>query len=123
MRGPSPTTCTHLFAVSALRRGAFSASLAVSQCRRKRNEAHAGAVWRSSPGTRGAFLLDRLVALGQNGVRVRPLGGDRAGEVRLGRFLHNPRVTPSEMVATAHARTAGLVNGRHVLVIQDTTSL
>ena len=27
------------------------------------------------------------------------------------------------MVATAHARTAGLVKGRHVLVIQDTTSL
>jgi hypothetical protein len=48
-----------------------------------------------------------------------PLGCDRAGEVRLGRFRHNPRVTPSEMVATAHARTAGLVKRRHVLAIQD----
>lgn len=54
---------------------------------------------------------------------MRPLGGNRAGEVRLGRFLHNPRVTPREMVATAGNRTAGLVKGRHVLVIQDTTSL
>ena len=59
---------------------------------------------------RRAFLLDRLFSVGQNGVRVLPLGGDRAGEVR--RFLHNPRVTPSEMVAIAHARTAGLVKGR-----------
>jgi hypothetical protein len=67
--------------------------------------------------------LERLVAVGQGGVRVRPLGGNRAGEVRLGRFLRNPRVTPAEMIATAGARTAGLVNGRHVLVIQDTTSL
>jgi hypothetical protein len=68
-------------------------------------------------------LLARLVAVGQRGVRVRPLGGDRAGEVRLGRFLHNARVTPDEMVATARTRTAGRVQGRHVLVIQDTTSL
>lgn len=63
------------------------------------------------------------MAVGQTGVRVRVLGGDRAGEVRLGRFLRNPRVTPAEMIATSNARTARLVNGRHVLAIQDTTSL
>lgn len=68
-------------------------------------------------------MLDRLVAVGQSGVRVRPLGGNRAGEVRIGRFLRNRRVTPGEMVASASARTAGLVKDRHVLVIQDTTSL
>jgi hypothetical protein len=68
-------------------------------------------------------LLDRLLAVGQAGVRVRPLGGNRAGEVRLGRFLRNRRVSSAEMVATACARTAGLVKGRHVLAIQDTTSL
>lgn len=82
-----------------------------------------GAVWRSPPGKRGAFLLDRLLAVGQSGVRVRPLGGSRAGEVRIGRFLRNRHVTPAEMVSTASARMAGLVAGRHVLVIQDTTSL
>jgi len=101
----------------------MSDSLAVNNHRRDRHGAYAGAVWRPPPGKRGAFLLERLLAVGQGGVRLRPLGATRAGEVRLGRFLHNDRVTPSEMVATARTRTAGLVQGRHVLVIQDTTSL
>jgi hypothetical protein len=56
----------------------------------------------------GAFLLDRLVTVGQAGVRVRPLGGNRAGEVRIGRFLRNDDVTPDEMVRTARAHTAAL---------------
>lgn len=51
------------------------------------------------------------------------LGGDRAGEVRLDRFLKNPRVTPAEMVAAARAHLLERVQGREVLVIQDTTSL
>jgi hypothetical protein len=71
----------------------------------------------------GAFVLDRLVTVGQSGIRIRPLGGDRAGEIRITRFLRNPRVTPTEMIATASARTAGLVTGRHVLLPQDTTGL
>jgi hypothetical protein len=61
--------------------------------------------------------------VGPAGARVRPLGGDRAGEVRFGRFLRNPHVTPEEMIATAAAHTASLVEGRHVLAIQDTTTL
>ncbi len=68
-------------------------------------------------------MLASLVENGIGGVRVRTLGVDRAGEVRLGRFLHNPRVTPDEMVATSRARTLARVAGRDVLVIQDTTSL
>jgi Transposase DDE domain len=68
-------------------------------------------------------LLSQLVARCNGGVRVRALGKDRAGEVRLGRFLHNKRVTPAEMVETARARTLKRVKGRHVLAIQDTTSL
>lgn len=68
-------------------------------------------------------MLSRLLAVGQAGVRVRPLGGTRAGEVRIGRFLRNHRVTPVEMISTASAHTARLVERRHVLVIQDTTSL
>lgn len=68
--------------------------------------------------------MARLLEVGPcGGARVRSLGGSRAGEVRLHRLLHNPRVTPAEMVATAAARTMGLVAGRHVLAIQDTTSL
>jgi hypothetical protein len=69
------------------------------------------------------FLLDRLITVGQSGVRVRPLGGDRAGEMRITRLLRNPRVTPAKMFATAASRTAGLVKGRHILAIQDTTTL
>ena len=38
---------------------------------------------------RGAFLLGRLLCLGQSGISLRTLGGDRAGEVRLDRFLKN----------------------------------
>jgi hypothetical protein len=67
--------------------------------------------------------LDRLVTVGQTGVRLCPLGGNRAGEVRIGRFLRNDDVTPGEMVRIARARTAGLVRGRHILAIQDTASL
>jgi hypothetical protein len=61
------------------------------------------------------------VELGGSGVRVCRLGKDRAGEIRLTRFLHNPAVTVSEMVATAAARTSTRVAGRHVLAIQDTS--
>ena len=51
------------------------------------------------------------------------MAGDRAGQVRFGRFLRNPRVTPAEMVATARSHLLNRVQGRDVLVIQDTTSL
>ena len=64
-----------------------------------------------------------MASLGQCGIGLRALGGDRAGEVRLDRFLENPRVTPAEMVATARAHLLDRVQGREVLVIQDTTSL
>ena len=71
----------------------------------------------------GAFLLARLCTVGQSGVCIRTLGGDRAGELLITRFLRNERVTPEEMFATAGARTAGLVAGRPILAIQDTTTL
>ena len=34
-------------------------------------------------------MHDRLVSAGGQGIRVRRLGGDRAGEIRLTRFLRN----------------------------------
>lgn len=43
--------------------------------------------------------------------------------MRIGRFLHNRRVTVAGMLETAFATTAAQVGGRHVLVIQDTTSV
>ena len=66
-------------------------------------------------------MHDRLVETVGRGVRVRRLGGDRAGEIRLTRFLRNEAVTTEAMVAEAAARTAARCAGRHVLAIQDTT--
>lgn len=63
----------------------------------------------------------RLVAEGGKGIRVRRLGGNRAGEMQITRFLRNPAVTSAEMFATAAARTAERGAGRAVLAIQDTT--
>jgi hypothetical protein len=82
----------------------------------------AGAVRGPPPGKRGVFLLERLVRAARGGgVRVRSLGGTRAGEIRLTRFLRNPLVTPEKMTEAAAAATAGRCKGRDVLVIQDTT--
>lgn len=58
---------------------------------------------------------------GGRGLCVRRLGGDRAGEIRITRFLRNRNVTTEEMLAQAAARTAQRCHGRDVLVIQDTT--
>ena len=82
-----------------------------------------GPLRRSAPGKRGAFLLESLLSASQSGISVRRLGEDRAGEIRIRRFLDNRKVNPQEMVATAREHTLGLVRDRHVLVIQDTTSL
>lgn len=54
---------------------------------------------------------------------MRGLGGNRSGEIRITRFLHNPRVTAAAMMETALARTCGCVVGRHVLAIQDSSAL
>ena len=71
----------------------------------------------------GAFLKERLIEVGQSGVRVRPLGGDRAGEVRLGRFLRRERVTPGKMIEAAGRHTSERVadrrarpNGKRTLI-------
>jgi hypothetical protein len=43
--------------------------------------------------------------------------------MRITRFLHNPKVTLSEMMATARGRACAQVAGRPVLAIQDTSAL
>jgi hypothetical protein len=68
-------------------------------------------------------LCEQLVAYGGKGVSVRQLGQNRAGEMRITRFLHNPKVTVREMMCAALARTCAQSAGRHVLAIQDTSSL
>lgn len=49
--------------------------------------------------------------------------GNRARQIKFSRFLHNEAVTVAEMAATAATRTAGLVAGRDVLAIQDSSEL
>jgi hypothetical protein len=66
-------------------------------------------------------LLERLVSTAGQGVRVRKLGGNRAGEIRLSRFLRNGAVDPQAMIDEAALRTAGRCTDRHILAIQDTT--
>jgi hypothetical protein len=61
--------------------------------------------------------------VGETGACVRTLGGDRAGELRVGRFLRNDRVSVSEMMSHARSRLLPRVADRHVLAIEDTTSL
>jgi Transposase DDE domain len=68
-------------------------------------------------------LHDRLVAVGSRGLSVRRLGATRAGEMRITRFLRNDAVRLDEMLASAATRTFGRVSGRHVLAIQDTTTI
>jgi len=69
----------------------------------------------------GGDLLARLVGRGTRGVRVRRLGGTRAGEIRFTRVLRNPAVTLDEMTATAFERTQAACAGRDVLAVRDTT--
>ena len=64
-----------------------------------------------------------MVEVGPRGVAVRSLGGNRAGEIRLTRFLRNRKVSVEEMIEHARASTRKRVAGLHILAIQDTTSL
>ena len=57
------------------------------------------------------------------GVCLRKLGTNRAGEVRFGRFLANPKVTTARLIEGICAPTRLRAQGRHVLAIQDTTEL
>lgn len=51
------------------------------------------------------------------------MGGNRAGEVKLGRWLRNEKVTSTELTETITMKSHALVKNRHVLAIQDTTEL
>lgn len=56
-------------------------------------------------------------------VCLRQLAGNRAREVKFGRWLANDKVTSDVLIAHACARTGEIAAGRHVLAIQDTTEL
>lgn len=54
---------------------------------------------------------------------LRRLGGDRAGELRAGRFFANPKVTAAKIIEGWSTRTGAAASGRHVLAIQDTSEV
>jgi len=56
-------------------------------------------------------------------VCLRRLGGDRAGELRAGRFFASPKVTAAKLVEGWSRLTGAACTGRHVLAIQDTSEV
>jgi hypothetical protein len=70
---------------------------------------------------RGAWLFDRIVALGS--LCLRKIGGDRNGEIAAHRFLDSPQVSAGEIIATLSERTAERCRGQRIIVAQDTTEV
>lgn len=56
-------------------------------------------------------------------ISLRKLGGNRATEVKFGRFLSNEKVSVNELIEESIKKTRELTAGYHVLAIQDTTEL
>jgi hypothetical protein len=62
-------------------------------------------------------LLDRKT------VCIRRLANNRTEAVKFERWIRNKHVTLSELIRTEQKKTSGIVSGRHVLGIQDTTEI
>ena len=75
----------------------------------------------SAPRQRGGAILERMVA--RKTVCLRRLGGDRAGELRAGRFFASPRVTTAKIIEGWSTQTGAACIGRHILAIQDTSEV
>lgn len=56
-------------------------------------------------------------------VNLRQLGGNRASEVKFGRWLANKKVTQMELIKEVTEKTKKPAAGRHVLAIQDTSEI
>jgi hypothetical protein len=69
----------------------------------------------------GAELLSKMIE--QKSVCLRRLGGGRAGEMRFGRWLSNPKVTHQEIAREGCKKTGQLAVGLHVLALHDTSEL
>src|SRR5215210_7907286 len=98
----------------SLRRGPFAGGRD-GGCARTRS------VWRRAAAKKGRQLLGCMVL--RRTVTVKRLGGDEAGEKAFGRFLHNERVSETELIAEARSHLLGQVAGRSVLAIQDTSEI
>lgn len=70
---------------------------------------------------RGAWIFERIVSTGS--LVLRKIGGDRAGEIALHRFLSAPEVTAKEIIETVGVRTGAQCAGLRLVVPQDTTEI
>ncbi|MFQ5956097.1 MAG: IS4 family transposase [Kiloniellales bacterium] len=70
---------------------------------------------------RGAWVFERIVSMGT--LVQRKIGGDRAGELAVHRFLGSRAVTAQEIVSTLSDRTGAACAGRRIVVAQDTTEI
>jgi hypothetical protein len=70
---------------------------------------------------RAEWLVERIVATGS--LVLRQLGGSRAGEVAVHRFLSSPYSSVEAIVETLASRTAQQCVGRRVVAIQDTSEV
>lgn len=61
--------------------------------------------------------------INRQSVCLRRLGGTRAGEMKLGRWIANDKVTTKEISAAIVEKSRLLSKDKHVLAIQDTTEL
>lgn len=66
-------------------------------------------------------LIERVMQTGS--LVLRKLGGDRAGEIAIHRFLSAASVTTGEMVETLASRAAAACVGRRIVAVQDTTEI
>jgi hypothetical protein len=66
-------------------------------------------------------LYEQIVALGT--VVLKTLGGGRAGEVGIQRWLSSPRMSVDHILEASSVRTVSSCAGRRVLAVQDTTAI
>ena len=76
---------------------------------------------RSAPRQRGGAILERMVT--RKTVCLRRLGGNRGGELRIGRFFASPKVTTAKLIEGWSDQTGAAVARRHVLAVHDTSDV
>src|SRR5260221_4200290 len=72
-------------------------------------------------GARGEWLFERVMSTGS--LVLRQIGGDRAGEVAVNRFLSSPEGSTAEIVATVGWRTGERCRGRRIVAGQEPTEI
>lgn len=77
--------------------------------------------WRYAIKKNGELIAKTM--LEKQTVNLRQLGGNRANEVKFGRWLANKKVTQMELINEVIEKTANPAEGRHVLAIQDTSEI